>query len=101
MPPIIHGKIIPARSLGLIPSICITIGSVIGTGIFLKSHVLICNVGSPIMVIAVWTGAGLLALAGALTYSELAAMMFRPGGDYVFLREANFLLFHQCRSRTR
>ena len=88
MPPIIHGKLIPVRSLGLAASISITVGSVIGTGIFLKSQVLICNVGSPIMVIAVWVGAGLLALAGALTYSELAAMMPRTGGDYIFLREA-------------
>lgn len=88
MPPIIHSKIIPLRSLGLIPSIFIVIGSVVGTGIFLKSQVLICNVGSPIAVVAVWVGAGLLALAGALTYSELAAMMPRAGGDYVFLREA-------------
>ena len=88
MPPIIHGKIIPVRSLGLIPSISIVIGSVIGTGIFLKSQVMVCNVGSPIVVIAVWVGAGLLALAGALTYCELAAMMPRAGGDYVFLREA-------------
>jgi APA family basic amino acid/polyamine antiporter len=88
MPPIIHGKIIPVRSLGLISSISIAIGSVIGTGIFLKSQVLICNVGSPTMVIAVWVGAGLLALAGALTYSELATMMPRTGGDYIFLREA-------------
>ena len=88
MPAIIHGKNIPVRSLGLISSISIVIGSVIGTGIFLKSHVLICNVGSPIVVIAVWVGAGLLALAGALTYCELAAMMPRTGGDYIFLREA-------------
>ncbi|HYP29963.1 MAG TPA: amino acid permease [Blastocatellia bacterium] len=88
MPTPLHSKIIPIRSLGLIASISIVIGSVIGAGIFLKSQVLICNVGSPIIVTAVWIGAGLMSLAGALTYAELGAMMPRTGGDYVFLREA-------------
>jgi APA family basic amino acid/polyamine antiporter len=47
-----------------------------------------CNVGSPGKVILVWIAAGILSLAGALTYAELAAMMPRAGGEYVFLREA-------------
>ncbi|MFL6214056.1 MAG: APC family permease [Blastocatellia bacterium] len=88
MPTLIHSKLIPDRALGLISSISIVLGSVIGTGVFLKSQVLICNVGSPLLVMAVWVVAGLMALAGALTYAELAAMMPRTGGDYVFLREA-------------
>jgi APA family basic amino acid/polyamine antiporter len=61
---------------------------VIGTGVFLKTRVMTCNVGSPEMVIAVWVAAGLLSLAGALTYAELAAMMPQAGGEYVFVREA-------------
>src|SRR5688500_3872042 len=47
-----------------------------------------CNVGTPGMVITVWVVAGLLSLAGALTYAELAGMMPRAGGEYVFVREA-------------
>ena len=47
-----------------------------------------CNVGTPGMVLTVWVVAGLLSLAGALTYAELAAMMPRAGGEYVFMREA-------------
>ena len=76
------------RGLGVVAAVSIVIGNVIGTGIFLKTRVMICNVGTPAKVLAVWVAAGLLSLAGALTYAELAAMMPRAGGEYVFLREA-------------
>ncbi|MBV9957008.1 MAG: amino acid permease, partial [Acidobacteria bacterium] len=76
------------RGLGLIGAVSIVIGNVIGTGVFLKTRVMICNVGSPSKVIIVWIAAGVLSLAGALTYAELAAMMPRAGGEYVFIREA-------------
>src|SRR3954452_7813792 len=76
------------RGLGALAAIAIVIGEVIGTGVFLKSRVMTCNVGTPGMVITVWVVAGLLSLAGALTYAELAAMMPRAGGEYVFIREA-------------
>lgn len=76
------------RGLGLVAAISIVIGNVIGTGVFLKARVMICNVGSPSKVIIVWIAAGILSLAGALTYAELAAMMPRAGGEYVFIREA-------------
>jgi APA family basic amino acid/polyamine antiporter len=85
----------PARSnitlihgLTLIAAASIVIGNVIGTGVFLKTRVMTCNVGTPGMVIVVWIAAGILSLAGALTYAELAAMMPRAGGEYVFVREA-------------
>jgi basic amino acid/polyamine antiporter, APA family len=76
------------RGLGLIAAISIVVGNVIGTGVFLKARVMTCNVGTPGKVLLVWVAAGLLSLAGALTYAELAAMMPRAGGEYVFLREA-------------
>jgi APA family basic amino acid/polyamine antiporter len=76
------------RGLGLIAAISIVVGNVIGTGVFLKARVMTCNVGTPGRVMAVWVAAGLLSLAGALTYAELAAMMPRAGGEYVFIREA-------------
>src|SRR3982751_5493515 len=76
------------RGLTLVAAASIVIGNVIGTGVFLKARVMTCNVGTPGMVITVWIAAGILSLAGALTYAELAAMMPRAGGEYVFLREA-------------
>src|SRR5918998_6200821 len=76
------------RGLTLVAAASIVIGNVIGTGVFLKARVMTCNVGTPGKVVAVWIAAGLLSLAGALTYAELAAMMPRAGGEYVFVREA-------------
>src|SRR5919197_5799589 len=75
------------RGLGVFASVSIVVGSVIGTGIFLKTRVMMCNVEAPWLVIAAWVAAGFLSLAGALTYAELAAMMPRAGGEYVFIRE--------------
>src|SRR2546423_347566 len=76
------------RGLTLVAAASIVIGNVVGTGVFLKARVMTCNVGTPGMVIVVWIAAGILSLAGALTYAELAAMMPRAGGEYVFIREA-------------
>ena len=75
------------RGLGLIAAVSVIIGNVIGTGVFLKARVMTCNVGSPKWVIAAWIAAGLLSLAGALTYAELTAMKPEAGGEYVFLRD--------------
>src|SRR5262245_31778955 len=76
------------RGLGLIAAASVIIGNVIGTGVFLKARVMTCNVGSPEWMIAAWVAAGLLSLAGALTYAELTAMKPEAGGEYVFLRDA-------------
>jgi APA family basic amino acid/polyamine antiporter len=76
------------RGLGLFAAAAIVIGDVIGTGVFLKARVMTCNVGTPGLVLTVWVVAGLLSLAGALTYAELAVMMPRAGGEYVFIRQA-------------
>jgi len=75
------------RGLGLIAAISVIIGNVIGTGVFLKARVMTCNVGSPTWVIIAWIAAGLLSLAGALTYAELTAMKPQAAGPYVFLRD--------------
>jgi APA family basic amino acid/polyamine antiporter len=75
------------RGLGLLAAISIIIGNVIGTGVFLKARVMTCNVGSPGWVIAAWVVAGLLSLAGALTYAELTAMRPMAGAQNVFLKE--------------
>ncbi|MBK5298698.1 MAG: amino acid permease [Vicinamibacteria bacterium] len=76
------------RGLGPIAATAIVVAGVIGTGVFLKSRVMTCNVELPWLVMAVWIVAGLLAMAGALTYGELSAMMPRAGGEYVLIREA-------------
>ncbi|MEY2625598.1 MAG: amino acid permease [Gammaproteobacteria bacterium] len=76
------------RGLGLSAGIAINVANVIGTGVFLKTRVMTCNVDDPLIVMAVWAAAGLLSLLGAFCYAELASMMPAAGGDYVFLRKA-------------
>ncbi len=81
-------KITLVRALGLVAAISIIIGNVIGTGVFLKARVMTCNLGSPEWVMIAWIAAGILSLAGALTYAELSAMKPEAGGEYIFLRDA-------------
>ncbi|HZE72048.1 MAG TPA: amino acid permease [Pyrinomonadaceae bacterium] len=76
------------RGLGPVAAISINVGNIIGTGVFLKARVMTCNVGSPGRVIFVWIAAGLLALAGALTYAELTTMRPEAGAEYVIMRDA-------------
>ncbi|MDW8130567.1 MAG: amino acid permease [Bryobacterales bacterium] len=76
------------RELGLWAATAIVVGTVIGSGIFLVPKDMILHVGSPAIVLAVWTAAGLLSMAGALSYAELAAALPEAGGEYVYLREA-------------
>jgi basic amino acid/polyamine antiporter, APA family len=76
------------RGLTLVAALSVVVGNVIGTGVFLKARVMTCNVGTPFRVLGVYVLAGLLSVAGALSYAELAAMMPRAGGEYVFMREA-------------
>src|SRR5215813_13659750 len=76
------------RGLGPIAAISVNVGNIIGTGIFLKARVMTCNVGTPLRVIFVWIAAGLLALAGALTYAELTTLRPHAGAEYVITRDA-------------
>lgn len=76
------------RDLGLTTAVSIVIGTIIGSGIFLVPKTAISKVGSPEIVFLIWVFGGLLTLAGALTYAELAAAMPDAGGEYVYLREA-------------
>jgi len=76
------------RSLTLIPAAAIILANIIGTGVFVKARVMTCNVGSPGMVLTVWTVAGLLTLCGALVYAELGAMMPRSGGEFHYIGAA-------------
>ena len=76
------------RGLGLIAAIAVNVANVIGTGVFLKARVMTSNVGTPGKALTVWLVAGLLSLAGALTYAELLAMMPRAAGEYGIMRDA-------------
>src|SRR5213595_1047822 len=76
------------RALGLIDATMIVIGSMIGSGIFITSAESSRLSGAPGWLLLAWALAGLLTITGALCCSELATMMPRAGGVYVFLREA-------------
>jgi len=74
------------RGLGAWAAASIVVGTIIGTGVFLKTATMAQD-GGPLWVLAAWGVAGLLSLAGAMTYAELGAMFPRAGGEYVYLRE--------------
>src|SRR4051812_46321898 len=76
------------RGLGLYDSTMVVVGSMIGSGIFIVSADMARSVGSAGWLLVAWLVAGLLTVIGALAYGELAAMMPRAGGQYVYLREA-------------
>lgn len=76
------------RGLGLLDSTMIVAGSMIGSGIFIVSADIARQVGSPGWLLVVWLITGLLTVGAALSYGELAAMMPRAGGMYVYLKEA-------------
>ncbi len=75
-------------SLGLFDSTTIVAGSMIGSGIFLVSASIARDTGSPGWLLVVWLVAGVMTVAAALSYGELAAMFPAAGGQYVYLREA-------------
>src|SRR5436190_18747914 len=76
------------RGLTLRDTTALVVGTIIGTGVFFKTAKMAQAVGSPQLVLLAWVAAGLLSLAGALTYAELGAMLPKAGGEYVFLRAA-------------
>jgi APA family basic amino acid/polyamine antiporter len=76
------------RGLGLYDSTMVVIGSMVGSGIFIVSADMARTIGSPGWLLAAWLLTGALTIIGALSYGELAAMMPKAGGQYVYLREA-------------
>ncbi len=86
--PIAPGKDQLVRGLTLIDATSLVVGTIIGTGVFLKTAVMAQQAGTPLMVLVTWVAAGVLSLAGALTYAELSAMLPQAGGEYVYLRAA-------------
>ena len=76
------------RTLTLVPAAALIVTNVLGTGVFTKARVMMCNVGTPWMVLLAYAAAGVFTLAGALTIAELSAMMPRSGGQYNFIGAA-------------
>jgi APA family basic amino acid/polyamine antiporter len=76
------------RGLGLFDSTMVVAGSMIGSGIFIVSAAMARQLGSPGWLLTAWVITGVLTITAALAYGELAAMMPRAGGQYVYLREA-------------
>jgi APA family basic amino acid/polyamine antiporter len=76
------------RSLTLFDMTMIAVGGSIGSGIFLTPATIARDVGSPWLIVAVWVLGGCITLAGALTFSEAAALLPEAGGEYVYLTRA-------------
>ncbi|HEY0191730.1 MAG TPA: amino acid permease, partial [Kofleriaceae bacterium] len=75
------------RGLGPWASASIVVGTVIGTGVFLKTTVMSQLGGSPLWVLIAWAVAASLSFTGAMTYAELGGMFPSAGGEYVYLRQ--------------
>jgi APA family basic amino acid/polyamine antiporter len=81
------GKHSLVKRLGLFTAVTIVIGSMIGSGIFKKSTAMSTELGAPGIVLAIWLIAGIISLIGALTNAEVAGILPRAGGQYVYFRE--------------
>jgi len=76
------------KGLGLTSAATLVMGSMIGSGIFIVSAEIAREVNSPALLIGAWLVTGFMTIVAAVSYGELAAMMPRAGGQYVYLREA-------------
>ena len=76
------------KGVGGLSATTLVIGSMIGSGIFIVSADIARLTDSPALLIAAWCVTGFMTIVGALSYGELAAMMPRAGGQYVYLRES-------------
>jgi APA family basic amino acid/polyamine antiporter len=76
------------RPLTLPHALALVVSSMVGTGVFTTTGLMLAELRSPLLVLAAWAASGLFALAGAAVYAELGAMMPRAGGEYVYLSRA-------------
>ncbi len=76
------------RGIGLVGACALVVSNMVGQGVFTSTGFLIGQLGSPLLVIGIWLVGALLALVGALCYSELGVNFQRSGGEYVYLTEA-------------
>ncbi|MGH9599746.1 MAG: amino acid permease, partial [Terracidiphilus sp.] len=77
-----------AHTLGLFSSTAIVIGSMIGSGIYIVDADIARDTNSPALYLGAWVVTAVMTMIGALSYGELAAMMPKAGGQYVYLRES-------------
>ncbi len=77
-----------AARLGLFDATMVVMGGIVGAGIFINPYVVAQRVHTPALILGAWLLGGLIALAGAFIYAELAARMPRVGGQYAYLRDA-------------
>jgi len=77
-----------ARKLGLFDGTMLVMGGIIGSGIFMNPHVVAEVVHTPELILGAWAVGGMIALAGAFIYAELAALRPQVGGQYAYIREA-------------
>jgi APA family basic amino acid/polyamine antiporter len=76
------------RTLGLFDAIMIVMGGIVGSGIFINPYVVAQQVHTPFLILGAWVLGGLVALAGAFIWAELACRLPGAGGQYLYLREA-------------
>lgn len=77
-----------SSAFGLWTATSIVVGSVIGSGIFIRPSMMAAQLGEPSMILAVWIIAGVISLFGAMINAEMGAMLPHTGGQYIFLKHA-------------
>jgi APA family basic amino acid/polyamine antiporter len=77
-----------ARRLGLFDATMIVMGGIVGVGVFINPYVVARQVHTPALILGAWVFGGVVAMAGALVYAELASRMPAVGGQYAYIREA-------------
>ena len=76
------------RRIGIFTAGCLLVSNVVGSGIFTATGFMARDLGDPWLILAIWFFGALLALAGALSYSELGTALPVAGGEYAYLRRA-------------
>ncbi len=76
------------RHIGWFTAGCVLVSNVVGSGIFTTTGFMARDLGHPVLILSVWLTGALIALAGALSYSELGAAFPVAGGEYAYLRRA-------------
>jgi APA family basic amino acid/polyamine antiporter len=74
--------------IGWFTASCVLVSNMIGGGIFTTTGFMARDLGDPLLILSLWFVGGLLAMAAAMSYSELPAALPRAGGDYIYLRQA-------------